>query len=120
MHDTSPATAAGIMGMKGGGPVSRLPDRDFLFIFFACLQDVGRRPPGPLGDFCEVPRMTFSTGEHATGLVDGEVVFRAGEMSGGDQPKEAAVGLFESSVAGKRLPLFGLNKTISLGITLLD
>jgi hypothetical protein len=106
--------------MKGSGPVSRLPNRDLLFILLACLQNVSRRPPIAFGNLCEIPRMTFSTGERATGLVDGEVIFRTREMSGGDQPEKAVVGLLESGVAGKELPLFGLNKTISLGISLLD
>ncbi len=53
-------------------------------------------------------------------MVDGKVIFRTGEMRGRDQPEEALIGLFESGVAGKQLPLFGLNKTISLGISLLD
>jgi hypothetical protein len=64
--------------------------------------------------------MTFSTGEITTGLIDGEVIFWTGEMNGRDQPEEAVVCLFESGLAGKRLPLFDLNKTVSLGISLLD
>jgi hypothetical protein len=106
--------------MKGSGPVSRLPNRHFLFIFFARLQDIRRRPPIALGNFCEIPGMTFSAGEGTTGLVDREVIFRTGEMNGGDEPEEAVVGFLESGLTGKRLPLFDLNKTISLGISLLD
>jgi hypothetical protein len=64
--------------------------------------------------------MTFSAGEGTTGLVDGEVIFWTGEMSGGDQPEQAVVGLFESGLASKRLSMFDLNKTISLRISLLD
>jgi hypothetical protein len=120
MHHTSPTTATGIVGMKGSGPVSRLPNRHFFFIFFARLQNISRRPPIALGNFCEIPGMTFSAGEGTSGLVDGKIIFWTGEMNGGDQPEEAVVRFFESGLAGKRLPLFDLNKTISLGISLLD
>jgi hypothetical protein len=106
--------------MKGCGPVSWLPNRHFFLIFFACLQNIRRRPPIALGNFCEIPRMTFSAGEGTAGLVDGEVVFRTREMNGGDQPEETVVGLFESRLAGERLPLLDLNKTVSLRISLLD
>jgi hypothetical protein len=41
-------------------------------------------------------------------------------MNGGDQSEEAVVCLLESSFAGKKLPLLDLNKTVSLGISLLD
>jgi hypothetical protein len=41
-------------------------------------------------------------------------------MNGGDQPEVTIVCLFESGFAGNRLPLFDLNKTVSLGISLLD
>jgi hypothetical protein len=64
--------------------------------------------------------MTFSAGEVTTGLIDGEVIFWTGEMNGGDQSEEAVVCLLESSFAGKKLPLLDLNKTVSLGISLLD
>jgi hypothetical protein len=64
--------------------------------------------------------MAFSAGEVTTGLVNGEVVFWTGEMNGGDQPEVTIVCLFESGFAGNRLPLFDLNKTVSLGISLLD
>jgi len=64
--------------------------------------------------------MTFSTGEVTTGLVDGEVILRTGEMNRGDQPEEAMVCLSEGGFAGRRLSLFDLNETVSLGISLLD
>jgi hypothetical protein len=41
-------------------------------------------------------------------------------MNGGDQPAEAVVRLFEGGFAGKSLPLFDLNKTVSLRISLLN
>jgi hypothetical protein len=106
--------------MKGSSPVSRFPNRHLLLIFFARLQNISRRPPIAFGNFCEIPGMTFSAGEGTTGLVDGEVIFWTGEMNGRDQPEQAVVGLFQSGLAGKRLPLLDLNKTISLGISLLD
>jgi hypothetical protein len=64
--------------------------------------------------------MTFSAREVTTGLVDGEVILRTGEMNGGDQPEEAVVCLFEGGFASKGFPLFDLNKTVSLRISLLD
>ena len=120
MHHTRPATATRIVGMEGSSPVSRLSNRNFLFIFFARLQNIGRRPPIALGNFRETPGMTFSAGEVTTRLIDGEVIFRAGEMNRGDHPEEAIICLFEGGFASEGLPLFGLNKTVSLGISLLD
>jgi hypothetical protein len=64
--------------------------------------------------------MTFSTRKATTRLVDGEVILWTGEMNGGDQPAEAVVRLFEGGFAGKSLPLFDLNKTVSLRISLLN
>jgi hypothetical protein len=53
-------------------------------------------------------------------LIDGKVIFRAGEMNRGNQPEEAIVCLFEGCFAGKRLPLLDLDKTTPLGISLFD
>jgi len=53
-------------------------------------------------------------------LVDGEVIFWTGEMNSGDQPEKAIVCLFEGGFTGRRLSLLDLNKTTSLGISLLD
>jgi hypothetical protein len=64
--------------------------------------------------------MTFSAREATPRLVDREVILRTGEMNGGDQPEEAVVRLFEGCFAGKRLPLFDLDKTVSLRIPLFD
>jgi len=64
--------------------------------------------------------MTFSAREATTRLVDGEVILWTGEMNGGDQPEEAVVCPFEGGLAGKSLPLFDLDKTVSLRIPLLD
>jgi hypothetical protein len=64
--------------------------------------------------------MTFSAGEVTTRLIDGEVIFRAGEMNRGDHPEEAIVCLFEGGFAGKRLPLLNLNKTAPLRVSLLN
>jgi hypothetical protein len=64
--------------------------------------------------------MTFSTGEVTTGLINGKIIFRTREMNRRDQPEEAIVCLFESNFTGKRLPLFALNKTAPLRISLLD
>jgi hypothetical protein len=64
--------------------------------------------------------MTFSAGEITTGLKNGKVIFRTGEMNGRDQPEEAMVCLLQGCFAGKRLSLFDLNKTTSLRISLLD
>jgi hypothetical protein len=64
--------------------------------------------------------VAFSAGEVTTRLVDREVIFRPGEVNGRDQSKEAIVRLFESGFAGKRLSSFHLDKTTSLGITLLN
>jgi hypothetical protein len=108
------------MGMKGSGPVPRLTNRNFLFIFLARLQNIGRRPPIPLGNLCEIPGMTFSARKATTRLVDGEVILRTGEMNGGDQPDETVICLFEGGFARKRLPLIDLDKTVSLRITLFD
>jgi hypothetical protein len=64
--------------------------------------------------------MAFSTGEVTTRLVDGEVIFWTGEMNGRDQPEEAIVCLFKGGFTGKGLPLFDLDKTTPLGISLLN
>jgi hypothetical protein len=64
--------------------------------------------------------MTFSAREATTRLVDGEVILWTGEVNGGDQPEEAIVCLFEGGFAGKSLPLFDLDKTVSLRVPLLD
>jgi hypothetical protein len=111
------------VGVKGSRSVSRLSNRHFFFVFLARLQDIGSRPPITLGNFCEIPGMTFSAGEVTTGLVNGKVIFRTGKVDGRDQPEEAIVGLFESGFTGGRFPfspLFDLNETVSLGISLLN
>jgi hypothetical protein len=41
-------------------------------------------------------------------------------MNGGDQPEEAVVCLFEGGFAGKGLPLFDFDKTVSLRTPLFD
>jgi hypothetical protein len=64
--------------------------------------------------------MTFFAGEITAGLVDGEIIFRTGEMNRGDQPEGAIIRSFEGGFTGRRLSLFNLNKTVSLGISLLD
>jgi hypothetical protein len=64
--------------------------------------------------------MTFSTGEVTTRLIDGEVIFWAGEMNSRDQPEEATVRPFQGRFTSKGFPLFDLNKTTPLGISLFD
>jgi hypothetical protein len=64
--------------------------------------------------------MTFSAREAATRLVHGEVILWTGEMNRRDQSEEAVVCLFEGGFASKRLPLSGLDKTVSLRVPLLD
>jgi hypothetical protein len=64
--------------------------------------------------------MTFSTGEVTTGLINGKVILRTGEMNRRDQPEESIVCLFEGDFTGKRLPLFALHITAPLRISLLD
>jgi hypothetical protein len=64
--------------------------------------------------------MTFSTGEVTTRLVDGEVIFWTGEMNSGDQPEEATVRPFQGRFTGEGFPLFDLNKTTPLRISLFD
>jgi hypothetical protein len=64
--------------------------------------------------------MAFSAGKVTTRLVDGEVILRAGEMNGGDQPERTLVCPFEGRFTGKGFPPFDLNKTTPLGISLLD
>jgi hypothetical protein len=64
--------------------------------------------------------MTFSAGEVTTRLVDGEVIFRAGKMDGRDQPEKTVIRLSEGRFTGEGLALFNLDKTTSLGITLLN
>jgi hypothetical protein len=63
IHDTGTATATGLMGMKGGGPLPGFPNRHPLFILFTSLQHIGRRPPFPFGFFGESPGMAFPAGE---------------------------------------------------------
>ncbi len=120
MHHTSPATSTRVGRMKSRGSVSRLTDRYFLFIFFARLQNVGRRPPIAFGDLCEIPGVTFPAGEITAGLVNGEIIFWTGEMDSGDQPQEAVVCLLEGSLAGKRFSLLDLDKAVSLWISLFN
>jgi hypothetical protein len=62
--------------------------------------------------------MAFSTGEVTTRLVDGEVIFWTREMNGRDQPEEAMIRLFKGGFTGNGLPLFDLDKTTPLGISL--
>jgi len=64
--------------------------------------------------------MAFSTGEVTTRLVDGEVIFRAGEMNSRNEPEEATVCLSKGGLTGKGFPLFDLDKTTPLGISLPD
>jgi hypothetical protein len=64
--------------------------------------------------------MTFPARKTTTRLVDGEVILRTREMNGRDKPEEAVVCLFEGGFAGKGLPLFDFDKTVSLRIPLFD
>jgi hypothetical protein len=53
-------------------------------------------------------------------LVEREIVFRAGEVNGRDQPEETVICLFEGGFAGKRLPSLDLRKATSLRVSLLN
>jgi len=106
--------------MESGGFVTRFPNRHFLFILFARLQDINRGPPIPFGDLCKTPGMTFSTGEVTTRLVDGEVIFWTGEMNRRDQPEEAAIRPFQSGFTGEGFSLLDFYKTTPLRVSLLD
>jgi hypothetical protein len=64
--------------------------------------------------------MTFPAGKVTTRLINGEVVFRARKMDRRDQPQKAIVRLFEGSFTGRGLPLFDLDETVSLRISLLN
>jgi hypothetical protein len=64
--------------------------------------------------------MTFSAGKVTTRLVDGKVILRTREMDCGDEPEGALICLFEGCFTRKGSPPLDLNKTASLGISLLD
>jgi hypothetical protein len=64
--------------------------------------------------------MAFSTGKVTTRLVDGEVIFWTREVRRGDQPERTLVCLLEGRFTGKVFPSFDLNRTTSLGVSLLD
>jgi hypothetical protein len=64
--------------------------------------------------------MAFSAGKVTTGLIDRQVIFRAGEVDRRDQSEDAIVRLFEGGFAGKRPHLLGLHKAASLRISLPD
>jgi len=74
------------MGMPGCGLFSRFPEVDDLFIGHGLFENILRRIPTAIFHFTEIPGVTFPTGEITPGLIDGEIVFRTGEMNGGDEP----------------------------------
>jgi hypothetical protein len=50
------------------------------------FEDLSRRVPVALFHLAEIPRMTFPAGEIAPRLINREVVLRAREVNGGDEP----------------------------------
>jgi hypothetical protein len=64
--------------------------------------------------------VAFSTRKVATGLVNRKVIFRPGEMNGGDQAEGTGVGLFKSRLAGHHLFPFDLCEATPLWVSLLD
>jgi hypothetical protein len=108
------------MGMKGSGFAPRLPKCHSLFIFFASFQHVNRGPPISLRNLCEGPGVTFPARKVTTRLIDGEIVFGAGEVNRGDQPEESIFCLFEGGFAGERLISSNLYKTVALWISLFN
>ena len=64
--------------------------------------------------------MTFSTREVTTRLVNGKIIFWAGEVNRRDQSEGPVVGLFEGCFAGQRFLPFDLDKATPLWISLLN
>jgi len=120
MHDTGPTASTGVVGMKGSRPASRLADGHLPFVFLAGFEHIGRRPPSSLGNLGKTPGMAFSAGEIAARLVNGKVIFRAGEVNRRDSPQRPLVGLLEGGFAGQSFPLVHLDVTATLRVSCLN
>jgi hypothetical protein len=99
LKNTASTGPAAIMGMPRCGLFSRFPEIDDLFIGNRLFQDILGRIPTAIFHFTEIPGVTFPTGKITPGLIDGEIVFRTGEMNGGDEPVPFPISFLEGSLA---------------------
>jgi hypothetical protein len=65
------------MGMPGRGFGSGFHQRNGFLIINGLLQDFFGSRPGSVLLFREIPGMAFAAGKVATGLINGEIIFRA-------------------------------------------
>lgn len=93
--------AAGIMGMPGGCPGAGFELGDGSFIRQCIIQNIPRRIPGAVGDLAEVPGVTFAAGKITPGLVNGKIVFGAGEVNGADEAINFVIYRFQCGLTGQ-------------------
>jgi hypothetical protein len=99
LKNTASTASATIMGMPGCGLFSRFPETDDLLIGYRLFEDILGRIPTAILHLTEIPGVAFSTGEITPGLINGEIVFRPGEMNGGDEPIPLSIFSFQGSLA---------------------
>jgi hypothetical protein len=77
--------------MPGRGLLSWFPECDDLFVFYRFLQDFCGAVPCAVLDLAEIPGMTLSAREIASGLIDGKVIFRSRKMNRRNEPIPSAL-----------------------------
>lgn len=92
--------------MECSGFTSGFSNRHAPYILFTGLQGISGRPPISLGNLRKGPGMALPAGEITPRLVDGKIVFWAGEINSGNKPEEAIVGLLQGGFAGEGFPSF--------------
>ena len=71
--------------MPGGCFFPGLDQRDLFFVGACFFQYLPGGVPVSIRHLAEVPGVAFFAGKVATGLINRQIILRAGQMDGGDQ-----------------------------------
>jgi hypothetical protein len=113
MRDAAPAASACLLRMPGGRLFPRLLKVHQPFVFHAFVQDIPRCVPGAILYFAEIPRVTFSAGKIASGLIYGKIVFRSGEVNGSDQSAYIPIFISKCRLTGRLILSIYFDQTAS-------
>lgn len=112
-RDATPAASACLLCMPGSRSFSLFLKVHQLFVSHAFLQEVLRSVPGPILYFAEIPWVAFSTGEIASGLIYGEIIFRPREVDGCDTAVYILLFIFQCCLTCRLILSVYLDQTAS-------
>jgi hypothetical protein len=101
------------MGMPRSCPFPWLPKVDRLFIGPTLFQDILWCVPCAVLNIAEIPRMAFSARKIAARLIDGEIIFRPGQVDGCDKPMPLAFLPLECILACQPAPVIDPHPAVS-------